>query len=352
MQVLGLDIGGANLKAACSDGRSLSRPFSIWKYPERLAAEIRSLETQLASQTDVFAVTMTAELADCFETKAAGVAHILAAVQEVAGSRQVLVWLTDGRFSTPDEALKHPLSAAASNWQALATWATRLVGTPPTILIDIGTTTTDLIPLDGGQVAAKGRTDVTRLLAGELVYTGVRRTPLCAVASAVPFQGSMCPLSAELFATTLDVYLCLDQISEDVTDLETANGRTATKAAAHDRLARQLCCDRDELNVAEATVIARFIAEKQRAQISKALNQVLQARPPREAVIISGSGSFLAKQIVAEHPQLKNASLIEIGRQGRDNPAVAACAHAVAVLAEEHLVGRPFQADGKSARQT
>lgn len=337
MQVLGLDIGGANLKAACSDGRSLSRPFPIWKYPERLAAEIRSLETQLASQTDVFAVTMTAELADCFETKAAGVAHILAAVQEVAGSRPVLVWLTDGRFATCEAAIRQPLLAAASNWQALATWATRLVGTTPALLIDIGTTTTDLIPIDGGQVAATGRTDVTRLLAGELVYTGVRRTPLCAVASVVPFQGSMCPLSAELFATTLDAYLCLDQISEDVTDLETANGRPATKAAAHDRLARQLCCDRDELNADQAAVMARFLADRQRRQITQALDQVLQARPPREAVIISGSGSFLAEQIVISHPHLKDASLIEIGRRGTDNPAVAACAYAVAVLAAEHL---------------
>ncbi len=41
----------------------------------------------------------------------------------------------------------------------------------------------------------------------ELVYSGVRRTPLCAVAPAVPFRGGWCPLAAELFATTLDVRL-------------------------------------------------------------------------------------------------------------------------------------------------
>lgn len=337
MRVLGLDIGGANLKAACSDGRSVSRPFAIWKYPERLAAQIQAMEYEQLPGTDVFAVTMTAELADCFETKAAGVAHILAAVQQVAASRRILVWVTDGRFASPAECLDQPLLAAASNWQALATWATRLVGQAPAILIDIGTTTTDLIPIDNGSVAAKGRTDVTRLQAGELVYTGVRRTPLCAVAPAVPFQGSMCPLSAELFATTLDVHLWLDQIPEAPTDTETANGRPATKLAAHDRLARQLCCDRDELNADQATVIARFIAEQQRAQITQALNQVLHTRLSRDAVIISGSGSFLAKQIVASHPQLKDASLIEIGQEGSDDPAVAACAYAVAILADEQL---------------
>lgn len=337
MRVLGLDIGGANLKAACSDGHCVSRPFAIWKYPERLAAEIRIVESQLLPRADVLAVTMTAELADCFETKASGVAQILSAVQEVAGSRDVLVWLTDGRFATPEESVKQPMLAAASNWQALATWAIRLIGQTPAILVDIGTTTTDLIPIDNGSVAAKGRTDVTRLLAGELVYTGIRRTPLCAVAPAVPFQGSICPLSAELFATILDVHLWLDQIPEDPLDTETANGRPATKLAAHDRLARQLCCDRDELTADEATVIALFIAEQQRIQITQALNQVLHNRPPRDSVIISGSGSFLAEQIVASHPQLKDASLIDIGQQGSTNSAVAACAQAVAVLAEEHL---------------
>lgn len=337
MHVLGLDIGGANLKAACSDGRCCSRSFAIWKYPDRLVAEIRALEAQLLPRAEVLAITMTAELADCFETKAAGVAHILTAVQQVAASRPVLVWLTEGRFASPAECLGQPLLAAASNWQALATWATRLVGQTPTILIDIGTTTTDLIPIDNGSVSVKGRTDVTRLLAGELVYTGIRRTPLCAVAPAVPFQGSMCPLSAELFATTLDVHLWLDQIPEDPTDTETANGRPATKIAAHDRLARQLCCDRNELNADDATVIARFIAEQQRIQITQALNQVLHNRPLRGAVIISGSGSFLARKISTEHPVLKEASLAALGHENSNDPAVAACAYAVAILADEQL---------------
>lgn len=335
MRALGLDIGGANLKAGLSDGRCVSRPFAIWKYSERLAAEIRSLEALLLHEADVFAVTMTAELADCFETKAVGIAHILQAVQEVAGPRRVYVWLTDGRMATPAEAMQQPLLAAASNWQALATWAARFVGQAPAILIDIGTTTTDLIPLDDGQPSALGRTDVTRLHSGELVYTGVRRTPLCALAPAVPFQGSMCPLSAELFATTLDIYLWLNEIPEDPTGIETANGRPATRHAAHDRIARQLCCDREELQAEDVTIVAKFLAQQQRSQIRGALDRVLQNRVPRSAVIISGSGSFLARQIVAEQSPLQVARRIELCQAHTDSVASAACAFAVAVLAEE-----------------
>lgn len=336
MRVLGLDIGGANLKLADSQGRCAARPFPIWRTPDKLAAELRSLES-LFPPLDLFAVTMTAELADCFETKGEGVERILSSVQVVAGDRPVLVWMTDGRLVTPAVAVQQPLIAAASNWQALATWAARSVGQAPALLIDIGTTTTDLIPIDGGRPATTGRTDVTRLMAGELVYTGVRRTPLCAIAPTVPFLGTDCPLAAEWFATSLDIHLLSGHLPEDVTDLETANNRPATIQAAHDRLARQLCCDREELTLADAVGIARHLAERQAEQIAAAINLVLRNRPMREAVIISGSGSFLARQIVARNPQLRSARIVDLNETWNPAVATAACAYAVAVLAEEFL---------------
>lgn len=331
MPVLGFDIGGANIKAASSDGRCTSRPFAIWKTPDTLAAELRALES-LIPGADEIAVTMTAELADCYATKAEGVARILEAVQEVAGSRPVHVWLTSGQFVSPAAAIAQPLAAAASNWHALATWTARSITSGPALLIDIGTTTTDLIPIDAGGPSASGLTDATRLMAGELVYTGVRRTPLCALAPSVPFQGEMCPLAAEWFATTLDVYLWRGDIPEDATDTETANGRPATRLAAHDRLARQLCCDRDELDAAAATQIAQFLADRQREQISAALEKVVRNREPRQTVIVSGSGSFLGKEIAKVHPQLSGAQAIELAEQINDEIATAACAYAVAAL--------------------
>lgn len=331
MTVLGFDIGGANLKAASSDGRCASRPFAIWKTPDALADELRTLE-RLIPGADEIVVTMTAELADCYATKAEGVARILAAVQDVAGARQVHVWLTSGKFVTPSEATTQPLAAAASNWHALATWAARWATDDPALLIDIGTTTTDLIPIDAGHPSTRGLTDATRMMAGELVYTGVRRTPLCAVAPSVPFQGTLCPLAAEWFATTLDVYLWLGDIPEEASDTETANGRPATKLAAHDRLARQLCCDRSELGEAAATGIAQYLADRQREQISAALENVLRDREPRRTVIVSGSGSFLGRQIATQHPQLKSAKIIELAEELSGDVATAACAYAIAIL--------------------
>src|ERR1700722_9574090 len=146
MHVVGLDIGGANLKAADADGRAGTRPFAVWKAPERLAAEVDRLLGSFA-RPDMIPLTMTAELADCFRTKRDGVDAVLTAVELAAGAIPVSVWQTNGRFVTPHKARETPLLTAAANWHALATFAGQFVPDGPALLIDIGTTTADLIPL-------------------------------------------------------------------------------------------------------------------------------------------------------------------------------------------------------------
>ena len=235
MLALGLDIGGANLKAASSAGDAKTTAFEIWRAPHELPLRLRELIGGFPP-VDVLAVTMTAELADCFATKAEGVAAIVAAVSDVAGPTPVLVWQTSGNFARPEVAAARPALVSAANWHALATWAGRLAPQGSALLFDLGSTTADIVPLDNGRPVARGTTDLERLRNHELVYTGFRRTPLCAVASHVPLRGRPCPVAAELFATTLDVYLLLGLIPEDAADTNTADGRPATIACALDRL--------------------------------------------------------------------------------------------------------------------
>lgn len=333
--IVGLDIGGANLKLAATDGHCVTRCFEIWKAPEQLPEQLRGL-LQTFPFPAAIAVTLTAELADCFATKAEGVSWILAAVEEVAGLAPVRVWSTRGEFLTPSEARAEPLAVAAANWHALATWAGRWLPEPHALLIDIGSTTSDVIPLQAGMPVPAGLTDSARLIAGELVYTGVRRTPLCALALAVPFRGDYCPVAAEWFATTLDVYLTLGQIPSDPADRQTANRGPATRDAAHDRLARMLCCDRSEFTAAEAESLAQFFAGVQQRRVSAALSKVLSRQRARcESVLISGSGRFLARQIVAAHPRLQDCRLVDLGDKLDAGAAEAACALAVATLAAE-----------------
>jgi len=93
MIALGLDIGGANLKGATSSGMATTVSFEIWRAPHELTTRLRSLIARFPA-SDVLAITMTAELADCFATKAEGVAAIVAAVRDAAGGVPVVIWKT------------------------------------------------------------------------------------------------------------------------------------------------------------------------------------------------------------------------------------------------------------------
>lgn len=333
--MIGLDIGGANLKGASADGRALARVFALWREPELLADALRELIAPFGALNRI-AVAMTGELADCYETKADGVREILAAVIDVAGECPIDVWQTSGEFVTPEEAIDEPLLTAAANWHALATWLGRLQPQGNALVLDIGTTTTDIIPLEDGLPVPEGRTDLGRLLSRELVYTGVRRTPLCAVAGEIPFRGGLCPLGAELFATTQDVYLLTGDLPEDPSDANTANGKPATRAAAHDRLARQLCCDRTEIDLEEAVELARAYRETQIGQIAAAVEQVLARQSgPCGQLIASGSGSFLIPAVRDRVPGLADAKFQSLDQLCSPALAEAACAFALARLAEE-----------------
>ncbi len=350
MSILGLDIGGANIKAADSTGRAVSRPFAIWRQPEGLKDQIISILNAFP-QTERLALTMTAELADCFSTKSDGVRFILNAVESCLNSSvsiredadnppeksrrsKLMTWTTDGRFMNPDEARQSPLRVAAANWHALATWSMKFAPNGCGVLIDIGTTTTDIIPFEGGKPVPMGLTDVRRLESGELSYSGVRRTPLCAVAHSVPFEKGYCSLAAEIFATTLDIHLLLENIAEDPQDLDTANGKPATKLAAHDRISRMLCCDRDEISFGQAVQIAMFLADVQRQRLAGSLERVINRLSSAcSTVIVSGSGSFLARRLIQENRKTKDSTVISLAEQFSPGIAEAACAYAVAQLA-------------------
>jgi len=338
MTVVGWDIGGANLKQATAGGRAWSMPFELWRRQHELAAALRQLLEPIAAETTSLTVTMTGELADCFAAKTEGVCQILDAVQAAAEGRNVAVWSTGGRFVSILNARSQVMSIAAANWHALATWVARefCSGGEPALLIDIGSTTTDIVAIVNGAPYSLGLTDVTRLQQGALVYTGVRRTPLCGVSPTVRWRGIETPVAAELFATMLDVSILLEDVSEDERDLNTANGKPATKTCAHDRIARMLCCDRDELTYADAVDLARQWRTLQEQLIASRMRKVLQRLPTTcRRIVVSGSGEFLARRVLDAIPEVACVPRISITDRLGSDVAESVCAYAVAALSAE-----------------
>jgi probable H4MPT-linked C1 transfer pathway protein len=333
MNWLGLDIGGANLKAA--DGRGWARivPFELWRQPAGLAAALDEL-LDIAPAADGLAITMTAELCDCFATKADGVEQILTTVEHVAAKRETRVYLVDGRVVSIAEARKRPQLAAASNWHALAAYVCRFVSREAGILIDVGSTTTDIIPLVDGQPSPIGHNDTDRLFAGELVYTGVGRTPVCAIVDWLPFRDQRCPVVAELFATAADAYVILGQLPERGDFTGTADARPLTKQFSHARLARMVCADSSTFTLSDAELAAAHVRDAQFSQLRSALQQVIsQMRFPPSICVLSGAGEFLAT--VLAKSALPTGPIISLADNLGLAVSVAGPAHALAVLVNE-----------------
>ncbi len=330
---LAFDIGGANIKAADGAGYSSSEPFALWREPGRLAAVLESV-IERAPYCDGIAATMTGELADCFTTKSVGVRHILQAVTVAAGHRHVAIYRIDGDLISPPDAIREPLSVAAANWHALARFASRFVKEDGGLLIDIGSTTADLIPLLDGRPKTAGLTDLERLLSGELVYTGVERSPVCGVVGHLPYREQWCPVAQEVFATTQDAYLLLDEVAESPENRNTADGRPATREFAHARLARCLCADAAIFDIADAVAAARAIRDEQITRIAvAAVGVVARMKQPISTIIVSGQGEFLARRVVAN--MTLESPLVSLGDVLGMEVSRCATAHALAVLARE-----------------
>jgi (4-(4-[2-(gamma-L-glutamylamino)ethyl]phenoxymethyl)furan-2-yl)methanamine synthase len=331
---IALDVGGANVKLAHSAGVARSRSFPLWKHPERLTDLLCELTADLPRFGQVL-LTTTAELCDCFETKREGVCAVVGAVTAAFPGHDVAVWGIDGRFHTPRTILDDPLLAAAANWLALATAVARACGEGAGLLVDVGSTTTDLIPFRDGRVTAEGRTDLQRLQTHELVYAGVRRTPVAALATSLPYRGRDTGLAAELFATTLDVYLTLGSIPDDEADCATADGRPATRAAAHDRLARVIGADRESVSPDDVLELARSADDALMTRLVRAARRVTRSIGGRlDHTIISGSGEFLARR-VARTLTPRGVSIVSLAEQWGATASSVACARALLELASE-----------------
>lgn len=303
--IVGVDIGGANLKLADTAANALAAPFPLWTDFARLAERLRELLESLERSTNNhyrrLAVTMTGEMADCFESRREGVSHILAEVSKAFPNMECCVYAVGGKWLTPQQARQSAWDVAASNWHALAAWVLTEPFCDPgqlDLVLDIGSTTVDAIPVRHARVATAAKSDRQRLELGQLIYTGMQRTPVSAIVRALTVDGSHVPVVAERFATSDDVYLLLEWTNEDTTDLDTADGRPRTKAAAHGRMARMIGEDIDSLNYQQARAMAEQIADTQASQIVEAVSRNLPIDKSTVTLAISGHGSRLAQQIL------------------------------------------------------
>lgn len=340
---LGLDIGGANLKAThtCLDygritSKTLTRYFPIWiRGKEALPHALLKLKPK--NSVKAVGATVTAELSDVYATKREGIHHVLDSLSKVWKRNLVYMLGVDAKLHPRQAMHRNPIIAAAANWAATGWLASRIF--EDCIVIDVGTTTTSIIPVLSSRIKVRGKNDLKKLACGELVYTGVLRTNIAAITQHLIIDGKPTRVSSELFSLSSDVHLILRNISRREYTTETADGRGRSVREAEARLARVVCSDREQLTPRQIRNMAMQIHHKQIEAISEALIQVSEAhginRTQRFPIITAGLGrGFLAERAARKSGFRK---IIDAARLFGPSAAGAIPSYAVSLMVLEEV---------------
>jgi len=275
--MIGIDVGGANLKIADDAGIHIHY-CPLWEN-----SPLANLLLQYSrTDQDRAAVVMSGELADCFETKLQGISYIVNAVRQAFP--RALFYGTDAQFHG-----RAVPQLGAANWLASADFLR--ARHPDAVLLDVGSTTADIIPLNHFDNLA-GMTDLKRLQAGFLVYTGMLRTSVATILGSVELAGVLTPVSTEYFASSADVHLVLGHIPASLYTCDTPDRKEKTRKASLRRLARVVCADLDEIGEGGAQQIAEQFWAIQRDLICSNVKKVAERSGTKE-IIVAGTGAPL-----------------------------------------------------------
>jgi probable H4MPT-linked C1 transfer pathway protein len=299
--VIGIDIGGANLKVVTGDGTSIHY-CPLWE-----RSSLRDILRTCRSPGEQAAVVMSGELADCFRSKIDGIRVIVDAVREVFPD--AIFYGTDAAFhrgAVPE--------LAAANWLVSADYLMeRYRGC---LLVDFGSTTTDIIPLVSLD-ALRGLTDLRRLQSGTLVYTGLLRTTLPAAIREVTLSGIPTPVCPEYFACSADAHLVLGHITSEDYTTDTPDGKARDRESSLRRLSRVVCADLEEIGEEGACAVAEAFWDVQRSLLCTAVDAIRRTHGTGE-ILCAGVGAPLISRILGGRDLSR-----ELGRGADALPAYA-----------------------------
>ncbi|AEG00675.1 hydantoinase/oxoprolinase family protein [Methylomonas methanica] len=336
--IMGWDIGGAHVKAALLNEAGvvlqvIQQPCPLWKGLAYLEHAIQAVLQVLPGACERHAVTMTGELVDCFSDREEGVAAIIHTLQDQLNAATMLIFAGNQGFIKLEAVNQtHYPAIASANWIASAQLTAKL--RERALFVDIGSTTTDILLIENHSLQALGDTDYTRLVSGELVYTGIVRTAVMAVAQQAEFKGQNMGLMAEYFATMADVYRITGDLNEAHDQSDTADGAEKTARASARRLSRMTGYDFTESDWPLWQAFALTLKQQQKDKLYQACLRQVQRTASTAGLgfVGAGVGRFLAKEIAGEFGleyldfNLLLASSAEVGEID-----AADCAPAVAV---------------------
>ncbi|ABR54985.1 Hydantoinase/oxoprolinase [Methanococcus vannielii SB] len=331
--ILGIDIGGANTKITelYENGEFKIHHiyFPMWKNSEKLSKVLK----KYSNNVSIVALVTTAELADSYETKQEGVENILNAVENAFGDN-VLVFDSDCNFVLTKDAKENYMTVSASNWCATAEFVSQNID-KNCILVDMGSTTTDIIPIVDGK-AASNKTDLERLMNNELLYVGSLRTPLSFLSNKIMFKDTITNVSSEYFAITGDISLVLDKITEMDYSCDTPDGKPADKRNSLIRISKVLCSDLNQISADESINIA---IEYYKILIDLILENVkkVSEKYGLKNIVITGLGEEILKDALSELTKSNEFNIISIKERYGKDVSLATPSFSVSILLKNEL---------------
>jgi len=334
---IGWDIGGAHLKMASIDhagavnfANQLATP--LWKGLDSLENAMSEMHKQIPENSVTHTITMTAELADIFKDRATGIKELTGFLGSHFKKEAFQLYAGNSGLIKADEANSYITDIASANWHATASFVAQ--NKDEGVLIDIGSTTTDIIPFSSGRLLNTAYTDHERLRNNELVYTGIIRTPVMAVVNKIFYDEQWQNIAAENFSTMADAYRLTDELNELDDMMPTADGAGKTPRDSARRLARMIGLDlEDENKIDPFKEMSRHIAESHLEIINKSLLKVLSRVDTKRinCLVGAGAGRFLVHKLAS----INNLKYIDftdlLSYPKQEEHKVLSCAAAVSV---------------------
>ncbi len=310
MLIVGIDIGGVFVKSATveysgDEGTLLKterNPFNFRLNNHNLNEALTEELYLHADPKDIDAVviTITAETVGIFRTLEEGVVTISEICSRTYKDIPHGFIAVDGKVHTIEDVLKAPLDFASANWIATSYLASRFI--KDGFFIDVGSTSSDIIPIVNGEVCPEGKIDMYRLHTGELIYAGILRTYIQCLVGKLPFRNGWIGLSSELRCFTAHIYVYLGLIKE-ITMLHPFSGKqiNINRSEAKEAICRSVCSDSTILSDEEVYAMAKYIHEQQISMIVESIKSIKALKWNKDidlSYVVAGSGSFLAKKAV------------------------------------------------------
>lgn len=344
-RIVGWDIGGAHIKVALLESNGtvsnvLQYPCPLWKGIEFLERVVTQVLIEISIQDCKHVITMTGELVDFFDNRDQGVKKIILSMQNMLTGHELLIYAGVEGFLKLDQIQnQHYASIASANWLASVSFVASQ--SKQGLFIDIGSTTTDILVITNDRVEIIGLTDYERMRSGELIYTGIIRTAVMAVAQVANFHGQNMHLMAEYFATMADVYRLTGELNEEHDQTDTADGAAKTEQASAKRLSRMTGFEFSKKDLSLWKQFAQTIKVQQKNKIQHACERQLSRNVSLSPGVFIGAGvgRFLVKQIASDlgYPYVDFVDLV--AKKSNDSKMdVADCAPSVSVALLASLI--------------